>query len=284
MDRPMFRDILVPYVNEDSATVAMPAALALAERFDAKLAVLVTVDVPPPMPTDWGAMAFEVYTQLHAEARTLAQSRADAMRARFAHGSWPVEVRMAESVSLFPQNTASMHARYADLTVLPAWPRDGGDAMPLHDHVHDLLRHSGRPLLVVPAGHASTVPPKRALIAWSPTREAARAVADAMPLLRLAERVDVVIVDPRSGDDAHGAEPGADIAAHLARHGLQVTVETRPSMNYSVAYAVLDRARDIGADLLVAGGYGHSRLREAVLGGTTRELLQTAHLPVLFAH
>ena len=284
MDRAMIRDILVPYVNEDSATAAMPAALALAESFDAGLALLVTVEVPLPMPTDWGAMAFEVYAQLHADARALAQARADALRARFAHGARPVEVRMAESWSLFPQNTASMHAHYADLVVLPGWPRAGGDAMSLHDHVHDLLRHGGRPLLVVPAGHAAAVPPKRALIAWSPTREAARAVADAMPLLRLAETVEVVVVDPRRGDDAHGAEPGANIAAHLARHGLRVTVSVRTAMNFSVAYAVLDHARDIGADLLVAGGYGHSRLRESVLGGTTRELLQTAHLPVLFAH
>ena len=284
MDRSMLRDILVPYVNEESATAAMPAALALSERFDARVALLVTVDVPPPVPTDWGAMAFEVYTQLHMEARATAAARADALRARFAHGARPVEVRLAESVSLFPQNTATVHARYADLTVLPGWPRDGGDAMGLHDHVHDILRHSGRPLLLVPAGHAAQVPPKRAVVAWTPTREAARAIADAMPLLRMTECVDVVAVDPRSGDDAHGAEPGADIAAHLARHGLDVDVAIRPSMNFSVAYALVAHARDVGADLIVAGGYGHSRLREAVLGGTTRELLQTAHVPVLFSH
>ena len=92
------------------------------------------------------------------------------------------------------------------------------------------------------------------------------------------------MIDPAVGESAHGGEPGADIAAHLARHGLRVEVTVRPSMNFSVAYALLDHARTVGADLLVAGGYGHSRLREAVLGGSTRELLETAHLPVLFSH
>ena len=163
-------------------------------------------------------------------------------------------------------------------------PRDGAENMLVHDYFHDLLRHSGRPVLVVPDGHAATLPPKRVVIAWKPTRETSRAVADAMPLLQKADAVDVLVIDPAVGESAHGGEPGADIAAHLARHGLRVEVVTRPSMNFSVAYAVLEYARTVGADLVVAGGYGHSRLREALLGGTTRELLQTTHLPVLFSH
>jgi len=279
----MFKDILIPYVNEDSLGAPLQAASALAEVAGGHLAVLVTVDVPTPMPSDFGAMAYDVYARLHEEARRRAEARAEAVRTRFAHARTPIEVRIAEAVSLYPQNTAAMHARHADLTVLPGMHRDG-DNLALHDYFHDVLRHSGRPVLVVPDGASLPVPPKRAVVAWKPTREAARAVADAMPLLRRAERVDVVVIDPAVGESAYGGEPGADIAAHLARHGLRVEVTVRPSMNYSVAYALLDHARTVGADLLVAGGYGHSRLREAVLGGSTRELLETAHLPVLFSH
>jgi nucleotide-binding universal stress UspA family protein len=280
----MIKDILIPYVNADSERAPIAAAMALAEAFEAHVAMLVTVDVPTPMPSDWGAMAYDVYARLHEEALKRARERVEALRGKFAHAATPLEVRMTEAISLFPQNTATMHARYADLTVLPTMPQKGADNMYAHDYFHDILRHSGRPLLVVPEGGTATLPPKRVVIAWTPTREASRAVADAMPLLHKAGAVDVLVIDPVVGEAAHGSEPGADIAAHLARHGLKVEVVTRPSMNFSVAYAVLDHARTVGADLIVAGGYGHSRLREAALGGTTRELLQTTHLPVLFSH
>lgn len=280
----MIKDLLIPYVNAESEGAPVATAIAIAQTFEAHVAMLVTVDVPAPMPSDWGAMAYDIYARLHEEARRRADARADGLRARFANADVPVEVRVAEAVSVYPQNTAAMHARHADLTVLPTMPRDGAENMLVHDCFHDVLRHSGRPVLAVPAGSTATLPPRRAVIAWKPTREAARAVADAMPLLKMADAVDVLVVDPVVGEAGHGGEPGADIAAHLARHGLKVDVVTRPRMNFSVAYALLDHARMVGADLLVAGGYGHSRLREAMLGGTTRELLQTAHLPVLFSH
>lgn len=280
----MIKDILVPYVNTDSEHAPAAAAIALAEAFQAHVALLVTVDVPAPMPSDWGAMAYDVYARLHEEARKRARERVDALRMKFAQATVPMEVRTTEAVSLYPHNAAALQARYADLTVLPAMPRDGAETMYVHDYFHDILRHSGRPVLVVPDGPTVTLPPKRVVIAWKPTRESSRAVADAMPLLRMADALDVLVIDPAVGEVAHGGEPGADIARHLARHGLKVDVVTRPSMNFSIAYALLEYARSVGADLIVAGGYGHSRLREALLGGTTRELLQTTHLPVLFSH
>lgn len=280
----MIKDILVPWVNTDSEREVADAAVALAAHFEAHLAVLVTVEVPAPMPTDWGAMAYDVYARLHDDARRRADERADGLRQRFANAGAAVEVRTAEAVSLFPQNTAAMHARHADLTVLPAMPRDGAERLLVHDHFHEVLRHSGRPVLVVPSGAPPKLPPKRVVVAWKPTPQAARALADAMPFLHAAEQVDVLMIDPAIGDSAHGEEPGAGIATHLARHGLNVEVSARPSMNFSATYAILDFARQVGADMVVAGGYGHSRLREAVLGGTTRELLETTHLPVLFAH
>ena len=280
----MYKDILIPYVNADSERAPADAAIAIADVLQAHVAMLITIDVPRPMPSDWGAMAYDMYARLHEEARKRAYERAEALRDKFAHAAVQVEIRTTEAVSLNPQNAAALQARYADLSVLPAMPRDGADNMYVHDYFHDLLRQSGRPVLVVPRDSRAMLPPKRAVIAWKPTREASRAIADAMPLLHRAEAVDVLVIDPEVGEAAHGGEPGADIAAHLARHGLKVDVVTRPRMNFSVAYAVLDYARAVGADLVVAGGYGHSRLREAMLGGTTRELLETAHLPVLFSH
>lgn len=280
----MYKDILIPDLNTDNEMAPVAAAMALAEVFEAHVAMLVTVDVPAPMPSDWGAMAYDLYARLHEEARKRARERANTLREKYAHADVPLELRIAEAVSLYPQNAASLQARYADITVLPAMPRDGTENMLVHDYFHDILRHSGRPVLVVPEGNTAALPPKRAVIAWKPTREASRAIADAMPLLRMADAIDVLVIDPVVGEAAHGGEPGADIAAHLARHGLKVEVVTRPSMNFSVTYALLEYARTVGADLIVAGGYGHSRLREALLGGTTRELLQTTHLPVLFSH
>lgn len=280
----MIKDILVPWINPQSERDVADAALSLAAWSGAHVAVLVTVDVPAPMPSDWGAMAYDIYAKLHAEAHARADARADALRKRFANAEAPVEVRVAEAVSVFPQNTATMHARYADLTVLPAMPRDGVESMLVHDHFHDVLRHSGRPVLVVPADSKAQLPPRRVVVAWKPTAQATRAVSDAMPFLLGAESVDVVVIDPKIGESAHGGEPGASIATHLARHGLKVEVASRPGMNFSAAYSLLEFAREVGADMLVAGGYGRSRLREAILGGTTRELLQSAHIPVLFAH
>ena len=148
----------------------------------------------------------------------------------------------------------------------------------------ELLFQSGRPLLAIPPQHPCEWPVRHAVVAWQPTREAARALHDALPLLAQAASVDVLMVDPQPRSGGHGELPGADIGAHLARHGLQVNVVARERGRDSVATALLRHAAETGAGLLVAGGFGHSRLREWVLGGTTRELLDALHLPVLFSH
>ena len=137
------------------------------------------------------------------------------------------------------------------------------------------------------------------LIGWNARREAARAVHDALPLIRDAAAVTVLAVDPHGrpgalgghgGDHGgghggdHGDEPAADIARHLARHGLRVTAAQADSGGIGVADVLLNQAADLGADLLVTGGYGHSRTREMVLGGITRALLQRMTLPVLMSH
>jgi nucleotide-binding universal stress UspA family protein len=139
-------------------------------------------------------------------------------------------------------------------------------------------------VLIVPyAGHFDNVG-RRVLIAWNATREAARAVSDAMPLLTSAELVTVPPIDPREGPHGHGELPGADIGLHLARHGVKAQIERTVSAGMPVGEVLLSRVADLGADLIVMGAYGHSRAREVLLGGATRSVLRSMSVPVLMSH
>jgi len=278
------RDILLPWVHAGSERGPLRAALALADAFDAHVRMLVTVDVPMPMPTDWGGMSYDLYARMHEDA--CARNAALVARLREAHAreGARVEVRGGESIAMHPAATAAMHARYADLAVVPTAPAGDAQSGLALSGFGELLIHGGRPVLAVPDSAGFAALPQRALIAWTSTAQAARAVHDALPLLRDADLVEVLVVDPDIGERAHGEEPGADIAAHLARHGLNVEVTMRPGMGFSVAHEIVRHAGRTGARLIVAGGYGHSRLSEFVLGGTTRELVQSTDVPILFSH
>jgi nucleotide-binding universal stress UspA family protein len=257
--------------------------VALAERIDARLAALVTVELPRPVPYEFGPMPGETLAAMYSDARSAGARRAEQARKRLERSTVTTEVRMAEQIwpaGLVPQ---VMHAHYADLVVM-AGPASDAYAPRLASLFGEVLIGSGRPVLVVPPGYPVRPAVRRAVIAWRPTREAARAVHDALPLLATAERIEVVCIDPQTGESEHGDAPGSDIAAHLARHGLHVAVIDRFSGGAGVASTILAQAVEGAADLVVAGGYGHSRVRERVIGGTTRDLLFAAHVPVLFSH
>jgi len=178
----------------------------------------------------------------------------------------------------------ALHARYVDLTILGQLNPDRGDANLIRPRPEHVTLASGRPVLVVPyTGHFETLG-RRVLIGWNATREATRAVNDAMPLLMAADVVTVLTIDAREGPDAHGELPGADISLHLARHGVKTTIECTVSAGIQAGEVLLSRAADLGADLLVIGAYGHSRVRELLLGGATRSILQSMTLPVLMSH
>jgi nucleotide-binding universal stress UspA family protein len=122
------------------------------------------------------------------------------------------------------------------------------------------------------------------LVAWNASREAARAVNDALPLLQQARAVTVLAVNPLGGIAGDGDVPAADIALHLARHGVKAEAAHTVAPDIPEGDAILDYAADIGADLVVAGGYGHSRMREFVFGGVTRSLLTEMTVPVFLSH
>ena len=141
--------------------------------------------------------------------------------------------------------------------------------------------------LICPDSYAEKVPDhigETVVIAWNASRESLRAVRKAAPFLRTAKKIDIALIDPEVGVDRDGEEPGADIALMLARHGLEVSVSRLPRAGERISEALCSHVHDLGADLLVTGGYGHSRFREYVLGGVTREILQNVPTAVLMAH
>jgi nucleotide-binding universal stress UspA family protein len=176
-----------------------------------------------------------------------------------------------------------IHARYADLVVLGQSDPDAESATP-SDLPEALALSTGRPALVVPHIGAQTMPGKTVMLCWNASRESARAASDALPLLCGADKVIVLSVDPKSSNKGHGAEPGADVATWLTRHGAKVTVQRDVAADSDVGSVILSRAADHDVDLIVMGLYGHSRLREVILGGASRTLLASMTVPVLMAH
>jgi nucleotide-binding universal stress UspA family protein len=183
-----------------------------------------------------------------------------------------------------PSELAAIHGRYADLIVLGQLDPDETMASLSRPRPEEVALLAGRPTLVVPYTGVFPETGKRVLIGWDASREATRAVNDAMPLLAAASSVTVMTIDAEKSFSGHGEVPGADIALYLARHGVSATVERTVSSGIGVGNALLSRASDLGVDLLVMGAYGHSRVRDLVLGGATRIVLATMTVPILMSH
>lgn len=277
------KDLLVHLDVSEASHARLEAALALARAFEAHLSALCLV-VEPYVPAVVGVnLPAEILAQQREQAEAAAAdvlARA-AERARVEGISFE-QRRETVMVDRLPDALAR-HARHADLTIVgqPDPERSGVDDTLM---VEAAFMASGRPALVIPYIGARTMPPERAICAWDGSREAARALNDAIPLLQRAKEVSLVVIDPEKLVDRVGAVPGADIGAHLARHGIKVTVKTLQSGGLDPGDVLLSTAADEGADLLVMGGYGHSRLRELILGGTTKNILEHMTIPVLFSH
>lgn len=279
----MIRDIFVPLLRLASDESALDVAMAMALAHDAHISALVTLEHPMPMVTELGYVPLELSQQQLDAARAAADVQAAHARVRLAREAVSSEVRMTEVMLLWSEEAAALQARHADISVLGG--PDPTQATPRFALTFkSLLMQSGRPVLVVPTGATLSVPPQKVVLAWRPTREATRALHDALPLLAKASEIDVLMIDPQTAPGRHGEEPGADIAKHLARHGLSVRVVALPRKGPSDGASLLRYVQEVGADLLVMGGYGHARWREAVLGGATHAVLEGARKPVLFAH
>ena len=212
--------------------------------------------------------------RLHALADAVARSaKDDAAAAGVACSSHSPQLSYPDLLASF-----SALARLHDLSVIDAEPE------PIHvdrELIETLLMESGRPLLVVPAGW-TTFRARRIVVAWDGSARAARATNDALPFLRAAEAVEVVAV--MGEKDLPGTVNGADVAPHLARHGVNVDVNCVQARNGDVAQTLRDCATLSRADMIVMGGYVHSRLREMVFGGVTQSLLKSSPVPLFLSY
>jgi nucleotide-binding universal stress UspA family protein len=223
-----------------------------------------------PVPESVEKMQRLEIEQAAARAGALFQER---MRGTTARTEW----RAVEgSVGM----VTTVQARYADLTVLPQGMDLGFASADLARLPEEMALGVGRPVLVIPRYGSFPKVGGRVLVAWNGTREATRAVHDALPLLRRAEQVTVLSIDP----DGERRLPGADVSLHLTRHGVTVQAATITGADVAVGDILLSYAADHDIDLIVMGAYGHSRLREMVLGGATRTLLRHMTAPVLMSH
>ncbi|HXZ01816.1 MAG TPA: universal stress protein [Stellaceae bacterium] len=282
------KDILVHLDASPRSGARLAMAADLAGRCSAHLAALYVVESPAPAlvygdPSGLADARFveEMIAKPHEkslkDAARVQQEFQDRLRRDGIEGEW----RMVEGSAA---DTVALHARYVDLAILGQRDPDDVSRAGAADIIAATLLSSGRPVLVHPyAGDFPTVG-QRVLVGWKNSREASRAVNDCLPLLRQAEAVTIFSINPEGGIGGDGDVPAADIALHLARHGVKASAAYAVAKEISEGNTLLNYADDIGADLIVAGGYGHSRARELMFGGVTRTLLTTMTVPVFLSH
>lgn len=255
-------------------------ARLLAERHEAHLIGLHAfyVDLPPALiDAPFSPEIVNAQQELAANAAATAEAT---FRDRTRGTAVSTEWRVLEGR---PSDALALNGRYADLTIAGQTDPEEPLAGIPDDLAESVVFGLGGPVLAVPyIGFRETVG-QRVVVAWNGSREAVRAVNDAIPLLLGASQVTILSIDPdRTGE--HGEQPGADIALRLARHGIKVETATAVADGIGVGELLLARIDDLSADLLVMGAYGHSRLREHVLGGVTATILQQMTVPVLMSH
>jgi nucleotide-binding universal stress UspA family protein len=275
----MIKDLVVN-LSTGGRDVAGPYAIAIAGMFGAHVAGVAFSYDPVIPPTIMGGVPASFIDAQRAESDkaandALAKFDEAARRAGVSAESRTLSASLAGAADRF-----GAIARRFDLSVVGQAEPD--TVAPEELIVEGALFSSGRPVLVVPYIQKDGPRFDRVMVCWDASRNAARAVADAMPLLARAKAVDVVIV---ANERAKSDEiPGADIGQHLARHGMKVDVKRIVATDTDVANTILSHAADTGADFMVMGGYGHSRLREFILGGATRGILASMTLPTLMSH
>jgi nucleotide-binding universal stress UspA family protein len=279
-----YRSLLTIATSADGLPPVITAAGQIARRLDAHLDVLALgVDHTQIGYSYVGAGAVVVASAMD-EAEAAARATEGALNAALAREAPGLRVAVGTAVTQLGAVTdmVAARARYADLVVLPL-PYGGARGIADEAVTEAALFEGMAPVLIVPETGMASGAPGRVVIAWNQSREAMVAVRRAMPFLRAAETVQVVLIDPPDhGPDR--SDPGGMLCQMLVRHGVRAEVVIVARTLPKVSDVLSRHLRDVDADLLVMGAYGHSRFREAILGGATRDMLERAEVPVLLAH
>lgn len=278
-----FRTILVQCDADKKLPLRLAVAAGLAERFGSHLVGLhARPPFQPPVMFDGGVIVdmgdfFELHQEkTKADEAAAAAAFSEAMRGKKISNEWRVVDGLLDD-----ELVAQSHA--ADLVVVGQTDPDATTSTPpgLPQHV---ALGSGRPVLVVPHTGVQGAPGKTVMLCWNASRESARAASEALPLLKAASQVTVLIVDENAAASGENAGHAADAVRWLGGHGVKAALRRDVADSVDVGEVILSRVADLGADLIVMGIYGHSRVREMVLGGASRTLLAGMTVPVFMAH
>ena len=277
----MIKDVILNLEPNKSRDSVRDYAITVARTFDAHLAGVAFADgnIPTYLMQKFPPTAV---ANIRAKYEEAARSAIERFEAAVKGSLLSVEHRLVTQTypDEVPPSFSAMARRY-DLSVVMQSDDENGVNNDIL--IEATLFGSGRPVIVVPYIQKEGLKLDRIVCCWDGSRAAARAVNDALPLLQKARAVELFIVaNEKTGN---GREiRGVAIGSHLARHGIKVEVVTLPAADIDVANVILSRVADCSASMIVMGGYGHSRLREFILGGATRGVLATMTVPVFISH
>jgi nucleotide-binding universal stress UspA family protein len=278
-----FKDILAVVMSPETDAHVLACSERLAARTGANItAALISYRPTVPAFVE-GGVADGGWDESVKSAREALETQRQAVAARL-HRAAGCSAAVGYLVGPEDSGRAiARHARHADLAIISRQ----ADSMTGEGHaalIEGVLFGSGRPVLVVPPSPAPATIGRTILICWNGSRESARAVADAMPLIEASHAVHVLEIDRKAPDLKHAELPSVDISTHLLRHGVRVVPHQVEALARIEADVAVQTATDVGADLIVMGAYGRPRLSEIVFGGMTRDMLASASFPLLMSH
>src|SRR3954469_1120997 len=282
------RKILLPLTGTAAGEAALATALMIARRYNAHvLALHVRIDSRDVAPLAGEGLSGAMIEEMMSATEKESNERAHAVRARFerfvakhnvvvqeAHPGLDHATASFASVTGREEDIVAQQARLADLTVVPH--PDAGEDVSSSDALHAVLFDSGRPVMIAPQKPVQTIG-TRVCLAWNGTAESAESALSAMPWMKQADAVRIL-----SADGYQRRGPAApELAAYLSLHGVNADIVMFPSIRNSVGAGLMEAARQFDCDLLSMGAYSHSRLRQLILGGVTRHVLENANIPVM---